>query len=205
MLTGWLVGVFDSWRASLLFAVAAFSFCVMVREFYSGARARQSLEGGAFFPALGRLVSRNRRRYGGYIVHIGILTLFVGVAASSAFNASSERNLKVGESFTVGGYDVKYVKATSSLSNEYLSFGVVLDVSKDGEHVDNAAPRTQQLPPEFSGARADRALLRGIGNQRGRARRGPLARPLVECLAQHRRPQAFDRGRPEAAPDQDQH
>ncbi|MBJ7458278.1 MAG: heme lyase CcmF/NrfE family subunit [Thermoleophilaceae bacterium] len=146
VLTGWIVGVFDSWRASLLFAVAAFSLCVMVREFYSGARARQALEGGSFFPALGRLVARNRRRYGGYIVHIGILTLFVGVAASSAFNASSEQNLRVGESFTVGGYDVKYVKATSSLSNENLSFGVVLDVSKDGEHVATMRPARNNYP-----------------------------------------------------------
>ncbi|MGH2958580.1 MAG: heme lyase CcmF/NrfE family subunit [Solirubrobacterales bacterium] len=146
VLTSVIAGLFDSWRASLLFAVAAFSFFVMVREFYSGARARQALEGGSFFPALGRLVSRNRRRYGGYIVHIGILTLFVGVAASSAFNASSERNLRVGETFTVGGYDVKYVKATSSLSNENLSFGVVLDVSKDGKHVATMRPSRNNYP-----------------------------------------------------------
>lgn len=146
VLTGWLVGVLDSWRASLLFAVAAFSLCVMIREFYSGARARQSLEGGGFFPALGRLVSRNRRRYGGYIVHVGILTLFVGVAASSAFATSTERNVKVGESFRVNGYDVKYVKATSSVSNENLSFGVVLEVSKDGKYVATMRPARNNYP-----------------------------------------------------------
>jgi cytochrome c-type biogenesis protein CcmF len=146
VLTGWLVGVLNSWRASLLFAVAAFSLCVMFREFYSGARARQSLEGGSFFPALGRLVSRNRRRYGGYIVHIGILTLFIGVAASSAFSASTERNVNVGETFHINGYDVKYVKATSALSNEHLTFGVVLDVSKDGKHVATMRPARNNYP-----------------------------------------------------------
>jgi cytochrome c-type biogenesis protein CcmF len=130
----------------LLFAVAAFSLCVMFREFYSGARARQSLEGGSFFPALGRLVSRNRRRYGGYIVHIGILTLFIGVAASSAFSASTERNVNVGETFHINGYDVKYVKATSALSNEHLTFGVVLDVSKDGKHVATMRPARNNYP-----------------------------------------------------------
>jgi cytochrome c-type biogenesis protein CcmF len=148
--TSVVAGLFDSWRASLLFAVAAFSFAVMVREFYSGARARQAIEGGGFFPALGRLVSRNRRRYGGYIVHIGILTLFVGIAASSAFSASSERNVRVGETFRVGDYDVKYVKATSSVFNEKLTFGVVLDVSKDGKYVTTMRPSRNNYPVNSS-------------------------------------------------------
>lgn len=144
--TALLTGLFDSWRASLLFGAAAFSLFVMFREFYSGARARQALEGGSLPHALGRLVSRNRRRYGGYIVHIGIATLLIGVAASSAFNSSTERTVKVGETFRVGGYDVKYVKATSDASNEHLTFGAVLDVSKDGKHVTTLTPARNNYP-----------------------------------------------------------
>ncbi len=144
--TALIAGFFDSWRASLLFGAAAFSLCVMFREFYSGARARQALEGGSFFHSLGRMVSRNRRRYGGYIVHIGIAVLLIGVAASSAFSSSVERNIKVGETFRVGDYDVKYVKATSNVSNEYLNFGVVLDVSKDGKHVTTLTPSRNNYP-----------------------------------------------------------
>jgi cytochrome c-type biogenesis protein CcmF len=145
-ITAYVTGLFDSWRASLLFGAAAFSLCVMFREFYSGARARQSLEGGSFFSALGRLVSRNRRRYGGYIVHIGIAVLLIGVAASSAFSDNVERNVAVGQSFKVGGYDVKYVKATSSVANEHLTFGAVLDVSKDGKHVATMTPARNNYP-----------------------------------------------------------
>lgn len=144
--TALIAGLFDSVRASLLFGAAAFSLCVMFREFYSGARVRQQLEGGNFFHALGRMVSKNRRRYGGYIVHIGIATLFIGVAASAAFSSSVERSVKVGDSFKVGGYDVKYVRAVSSVSNEYLSFGAVLDVSKDGKHVATMRPARQNYP-----------------------------------------------------------
>jgi cytochrome c-type biogenesis protein CcmF len=146
VLTALLTGLFDSWRASLLFGAAAFSLCVMFREFYDGARARQALEGGSFFPALGRLVTRNRRRYGGYIVHIGIAVLLIGVAASSAFSSNVERNVAVGQSFKVGDYDVKYVKATSSVSNEHLTFGAVLDVSKNGKHVAMMQPARNNYP-----------------------------------------------------------
>ncbi|MBI2691080.1 MAG: heme lyase CcmF/NrfE family subunit [Solirubrobacterales bacterium] len=151
VLTSLITGLFDSWSSSLLFAVAAFSLFVMIREFYSGARARQALEGGSFFPAFGRLVLRNRRRYGGYIVHVGILTLLVGVAASGAYSVSTERNIRVGETFSVGGYDVKYVRATSSASNEKLKFGVVLDVSKDGKRVATMRPSRNNYPVNSSG------------------------------------------------------
>ncbi|MFT4050074.1 MAG: heme lyase CcmF/NrfE family subunit [Solirubrobacterales bacterium] len=144
--TALITGLFDSWRASLLFAAAAFSLCVMFREFYTGARARQALEGGSFFPAFGRMISRNRRRYGGYIVHIGIAVLFIGVAASSAFASNTERTVKVGETFHVGGYDVKYVRPWSTVSNEHLTFGVVLDVSKDGKHVSTMRPARNNYP-----------------------------------------------------------
>lgn len=144
--TGLIVGVFNSWGATLMFAAAGFSLTVMFREFYSGARARQQMEGGTFFPALGRLVSKNRRRYGGYIVHIGIATLMIGVAASSAFNTKVERTVAVGQTFPVGKYDVKYVRATSEAHNEKLTFGGVLDVSKNGKHVTTLTPSRNNYP-----------------------------------------------------------
>lgn len=146
VLTGLLAGVFNDLEATLAFAAAAFVLTVMFREFYSGARARQKLEGGSLPHALVRLVGRNRRRYGGYIVHIGIATMLIGVAASGAFNTKVERNVAVGETFKVGDYDVKYVRATSSAQNERLTFGAVLDISKDGEHVTTLRPSRNNYP-----------------------------------------------------------
>ena len=146
VLTGLLAGVFNSTWATLAFAAAAFALTVMFREFYTGARARQSLEGGSFPHALGRTITRNRRRYGGYIVHIGIATLMIGVAASGAFNTKVERNVKVGETIRVGDYDVKYVRATSDASNEKLSFGAVLQISKDGKQVTTLHPSRNNFP-----------------------------------------------------------
>jgi cytochrome c-type biogenesis protein CcmF len=85
--------------------------------------------------ALGRLVRRNRRRYGGYIVHAGLAVLLIGVAGSSSFQHSSQVTLVPGRSATVDGYTVRYVRPLEQASLSKLSFGAVLDVSKGGKHV----------------------------------------------------------------------
>ena len=71
--------------------------------------------------ALLALVRRNRRRYGGYIVHIGIAVLFVGVAASTSFQHESELGLSPGQSSRVGAYTIKYVRSTASVTPDYDS------------------------------------------------------------------------------------
>jgi cytochrome c-type biogenesis protein CcmF len=86
------------------------------------------------------LVRRNRRRYGGYLVHFGMAVIFVGVAASSAFERVHDVRLNPGQSARVDGYDIRYVRATSALSNEKMTLGAILDVSKNGRHVSTLTP-----------------------------------------------------------------
>src|SRR5262249_23576960 len=64
--------------------------------------------------ALGRLVNKNRRRYGGYIIHVGVVAVFVGVAASSAFRVEVTQTLKPGESMQAGPFTLRYETITSS-------------------------------------------------------------------------------------------
>jgi cytochrome c-type biogenesis protein CcmF len=85
--------------------------------------------------ALVGLVRRNRRRYGGYIVHAGLAVLLIGVAASSSFQHSQDVLLKPGQKASVDGYTIRYVRPVESVSSQKLSFGAVLDVSKGGKHV----------------------------------------------------------------------
>ena len=59
---------------------------------------------------------RNRRRYGGYTVHVGMAVLFVGVAASSAFQHARDVRLAPGQTATVGGYEIRYVRATAPIT-----------------------------------------------------------------------------------------
>src|SRR4029079_1276087 len=71
--------------AMLMFAACGFLLGCVGQEFWRGARARRAMSGEALPVALVSLVRRNRRRYGGYLVHMGVALLFVGIAASSAF------------------------------------------------------------------------------------------------------------------------
>src|SRR3954470_7851423 len=86
----------------LMFVFVAFVLAVVAQEFLRGASARRVMTGEAWPRALARLIGRNRRRYGGFLVHAGIAVLFLGVAASSAFLAQRDVRLRPGDTVKVG-------------------------------------------------------------------------------------------------------
>jgi cytochrome c-type biogenesis protein CcmF len=114
--------------AFALFAFAAFALVGLGQEFWRGAAARRSLVGGSMVSALVGVVSRNRRRYGGYIVHIGIAVLLIGIAASSSFQTNRDIELRPGESAEVDGRTVTYVRPTVAVDKDKFTFGAVLAV-----------------------------------------------------------------------------
>jgi cytochrome c-type biogenesis protein CcmF len=130
----------DSPTALVMFTLAAFVVGVVTQEFWRGMRARRVMTGEPPPVALSRLVGRNRRRYGGYIVHVGIAVLFLGVAGSSSFADQKDVRLSPGESLRIKDYTVTYREPTVAIADDRagtgapLSFGAVLDVrSDDGE------------------------------------------------------------------------
>ncbi len=137
--------------ALALFAFAAFALTGLAQEFWSGAAARKQLSGEPGAQALVGLVSRNRRRYGGYIVHVGIIVLLIGVAASSSFQTNRDVELRPGESTTIDGRTITYVKPTVTVDEEKLGFGAVLRVEEDGKVVDTVRPSRQYFPPTGQG------------------------------------------------------
>jgi len=86
--------------AMMAIALGAFVLGTVVQEFYRGMRARHRMHGESPVVAISRLIGRNRRRYGGYIVHVGILTMFVAFAGM-AFKVDQEATLKPGETAEV--------------------------------------------------------------------------------------------------------
>ena len=118
--------------AFALFVFAAFALTGLAQEFWRGAAARRSLSGGSMPAALVAIVSRNRRRYGGYIVHVGIVVLLIGIAASSSFQTNRDIELRPGESATVDGRTVTYERPTVDVKDEALGFGALLTVEQDG-------------------------------------------------------------------------
>jgi cytochrome c-type biogenesis protein CcmF len=99
--------------------------------------------------ALAQLVRRNRRRYGGYIVHAGLAVLLVGVAASSSFQHSHDVMLNPGQHVSVNGYEVTYVRPTAHASAAKVSFGAVLNVTKHGKHVTTLNTTRNFYPAPF--------------------------------------------------------
>ncbi|HWO46545.1 MAG TPA: cytochrome c-type biogenesis CcmF C-terminal domain-containing protein, partial [Solirubrobacterales bacterium] len=137
----------DQLWALALFVFAAFALTGLAQEFWTGAAARKQLSGEPGGQALVGLVSRNRRRYGGYIVHVGVIVLLIGIAASSSFQTNRDVELRPGESTTVDGRTITYVKPTVSVDQEKLGFGALLRVEEDGKVVGTLRPSRQYFRP----------------------------------------------------------
>ncbi len=143
----------QSLPALLMFTLVAMVLAVVVQEFVRGTMARRSMSGEAYPRALSSLVGRNRRRYGGYIVHIGIAVLFLGVAGSSAFHQQKDIRLSPGQSFTTGDYHVTYLRPTARLGSDPsgtgapIAFGAVLRVRK-GNEVRTLRPSRNYFPSQ---------------------------------------------------------
>jgi cytochrome c-type biogenesis protein CcmF len=116
--------------AFALFVFAVFAVTGLGQEFWNGAAARRKISGGSMAGALIAVVSRNRRRYGGYIVHIGIAVLLIGIAASSSFQTNRQVKLRPGESTVVDGRKVTYKRPTESVTPEAIALGAKLEVQK---------------------------------------------------------------------------
>jgi cytochrome c-type biogenesis protein CcmF len=124
--------------ALIMFVLAGFVIGGVVQELVRGVRARRTMAREPIPVALVSLVRRNRRRYGGYLVHSGMAVIFVGIAASSSFAHERDIELRAGESTVIGGYTVRYEKPTAELVAapngrlERIDLGAQLRVTRDG-------------------------------------------------------------------------
>jgi cytochrome c-type biogenesis protein CcmF len=89
------------------FTLSLFVMLSIFLEFSRGARARKKSVGEGILKALWTMVNRNKRRYGGYIVHVGIVLIFVGITGS-AFKVEKQATVKKGESFAIKDYTLRY-------------------------------------------------------------------------------------------------
>ncbi len=93
--------------AIISYGLCAFALTTVFSEFIKGTNVRAS-RGENYFTAFLKLVSRNKRRYGGYVVHIGVAIIVIGITSSSVFVDTKEATLNPGESFKIGTYTVAY-------------------------------------------------------------------------------------------------
>jgi len=134
---------------SSLPGLVGYTFCAFVLasialEFARGTRARRALSGGSWAAALAQLIGRNRRRYGGYVVHAAIVLLAIGVIGSSAYDTTRERRLGKGETMAVDDYRLTYLGATSERAANAREIRAVVDVQRGGEHLGAMRPGKNQ-------------------------------------------------------------
>jgi cytochrome c-type biogenesis protein CcmF len=132
------LGMRDAY-ALIAYALCGFVTGTIVQEFYKGIRARQAIHGESVFTGFVRLVARNRRRYGGYIVHAGIVMLFAAFAGL-AFRSEHDITLKTGEAFETRdpyGHLWRFVSQGVSTSNRVDRdvIAVGLETFRDGKRI----------------------------------------------------------------------
>jgi len=102
------LGAGSSLAGLIAYTFSAFALAAIVVEFARGTRARKALGAPSWWNAFSGLVARNRRRYGGYVVHAAVVLLAIGVAGSSAYGATKIQHLRPGQTMSVRGYDLTY-------------------------------------------------------------------------------------------------
>jgi len=106
-----VAGFLDEVKAfypALTFGIGAFVLATLVVEYYRGVRIRVRNHREALPVALGQVVWRNKRRYGGYIVHVGMVLIFFGIAVSSAYQKETVRLLEPGQYLEIDNYLMRY-------------------------------------------------------------------------------------------------
>ncbi|GAB4271570.1 MAG: heme lyase CcmF/NrfE family subunit [Candidatus Promineifilaceae bacterium] len=131
------------WAALLGFFIVTFSLTLTILEFWKGTKARMQ-RGENVFVAFTNLMSRNRRRYGGYWIHIGVLVMGVGIIGTELYQQETQMRLQNGESVEVGQYTVVFNGATRYPGpDDLLITEASIDVLRDGDYVTSLAPRTE--------------------------------------------------------------
>jgi cytochrome c-type biogenesis protein CcmF len=122
------------------YTFCAFVLASIVLEFARGTRARRALSGGSWANALAELIGRNRRRYGGYVVHASIVLLAIGVIGSSGYDTTREQRLARGEAMTVSGYTLTYLGATRERGANAMELRALVGVQRGGERLGTMRP-----------------------------------------------------------------
>ena len=134
-----VVGITKPW-ALAVFGLSGFTAAVHAREFLDPARARARNTGEGLAAALWGVTSRARRRFGGYIVHMGVLLVAVAVAASSNYRTQSHQTLLEGQTATVAGYTLTYLGAETLNEPHRMAQLARFGVSRGGSDLGELSP-----------------------------------------------------------------
>jgi cytochrome c-type biogenesis protein CcmF len=132
--------------AVLAFGLCAFAVAAIVRETWVAVRARRRADRSGRWHAFGATVAGNPRRYGGFVVHLGVICIAVALAAAGAFGAKREARLQRGDSVVVDGYTVTFVDTRTERSGQKTTVSADLALRKGGRDLGTYAPAVSTFP-----------------------------------------------------------
>ncbi len=177
---------------SYFYSLMAIALSVLVTltvasEFYRGGRVISKHTGQGMFASMVQLTHRNTRRYGGYIVHFGVVVVIIGFAGA-AFNQDKEMEMKNGDKMTIGAYTLICRTSTEDDNPNFYSQWAMLDVFKGGKQIDTMTPvrrfyhasqQTSTMPDIRSGLNEDLyVVFEGVNQDNGH----PILRAHLNAL-----------------------
>ena len=136
-----------NWVALLGFTLVGWVIFITLYEYWRGIPARQKAQGENFFTALSRLTARNRRRYGGYIIHIAMVVMAIGIIGIGNFQTQTQQTLAVGQEMQISGYTLRYdLLAQFPYVDGRQVTRAVLSVFRNGKLLGELHPRYDLYP-----------------------------------------------------------
>jgi cytochrome c-type biogenesis protein CcmF len=186
-----LTDLSQSWPAALVAVAGVFVTTCIAGEVWRGLRVRHALGGVSWPGAFVAMVARNRRRYGGYAVHIGIVVLFIGLAGSKGFATEVDVVVPEGGRADVAGYTLVNEGSTLSEDEHKSSVSVRVGVLRDGDRAATLTPGIDEFTVDGTRS-SDVAIDSGLSRDlyivlteltpQGAARLSVFVNPLVLWL-----------------------
>jgi cytochrome c-type biogenesis protein CcmF len=120
--------------------LSALVACTVASEFYRGGRVIADKTGQGMFASMVQLTHRNTRRYGGYIVHFGVVLAMIGFSGS-ALNQDNEMAMGYGDKMSIGGYDLVCRSYTQEENGNQFTEWALMDVYQNGQLVRTMSPQ----------------------------------------------------------------
>ncbi|MBN2433441.1 MAG: heme lyase CcmF/NrfE family subunit [Acidobacteria bacterium] len=177
-----------SWMSVVLFGLTGFAIIAIVSDVFSAVAIRRRLAGESWLRGAANLFRKNKRRYGGYLSHIGVLILIIGIIGSSFYTQEYESEVNIGETFIAGEWELKYVDLQFSQDPEKSMYQAILEVIRNGRTVGRITPEKhlhRKFEQPMTEVSIDFNLLRDLYvifspvNRAGRAYFKILVNPLV--------------------------
>ncbi len=145
VLLGFVAGSRSIWPL-ITFAFAGFVMATIVQEFRKGIAARRRIAGVSAPVALRQILTINNRRYGGYVVHTGIVVIIVALAISGTYRFERQVTLQSGESMLLGDYGVRFDEMWAEQQDHRFVVGSTFTVFHKGNEVGTLKPSMNYYP-----------------------------------------------------------